>query len=283
MIAESDKCATERLLPRERSETGDRTSKVTGPVPVFGPPQASRIAWSGVKVNPTVYLVLKRAADFFLAFLILVLTAPLLGLVSLLVKLTSRGPILYTQTRLGLRGRPFTIYKIRTMVNDCEKVSGPRWAALKGDPRTTLVGRFLRRTHIDELPQLWNVLCGDMSLIGPRPERPEFVPQLEQVIPHYRERLLVRPGMTGLAQVQLPGDTDLASVRRKLAYDLYYVQRIGFLLDLKLLLATACYIAKIPLSVTRWLSRLPWGTPVELAYEGLVSAAGNGHDKKAIG
>jgi lipopolysaccharide/colanic/teichoic acid biosynthesis glycosyltransferase len=233
-------------------------------------------------VRPTAYLFFKRAADFFLAFLILVLTAPLLALVSLLVKLTSRGPILYTQTRLGLRGQPFTIYKIRTMVNDCEKVSGPRWAALKGDPRTTPVGRFLRRTHIDELPQLWNVLRGDMSLIGPRPERPEFVPQLEQVIPYYRERLLVRPGMTGLAQVQLPGDTDLASVRRKLAYDLYYIQRLGFLMDLKILLATAGYIAKIPLSVTRWLSRLPSGIPVELAYEGLVSAADNGSEKKTV-
>ena len=130
-------------------------------------------------------------------------------------------------------GRPFTLFKIRTMAHDCEKASGARWST-PGDPRITRVGAFLRKTHLDELPQLWNVLRGDMSLVGPRPERPEFTPLLEQVVPHYRDRLAVRPGVTGLAQVQLPADTDLDSVRRKLAYDLYYIRHLNGWLDLRL-------------------------------------------------
>jgi lipopolysaccharide/colanic/teichoic acid biosynthesis glycosyltransferase len=196
----------------------------------------------------------------------------LILLASLIVKVTSRGPVFYNQVRLGLQGRPFTIYKIRTMEHNCERLSGPRWASAR-DPRITRVGRLLRRMHIDELPQLWNVLWGDMSLIGPRPERPEFVPQLERVIPHYRERLLVRPGMTGLAQVQLPADTDLASVRRKLACDLYYVRHVGWTLDLKIVLTTGFYLLKIPFAVPRFLFGVPSGQPVEQAYNCLIAAS----------
>jgi lipopolysaccharide/colanic/teichoic acid biosynthesis glycosyltransferase len=197
--------------------------------------------------------------------LLLLLLAPIMLLAMLFVKLTSRGPVCYCQTRLGRQGRPFTIYKIRTMYHNCERVTGPRWATA-GDPRVTPLGRLLRRTHVDELPQLWNVLRGDMSLVGPRPERPEFVPQLEQAIPDYRDRLLVRPGMTGLAQVQLPPDSDLASVRRKLAYDLYYIQHISFWLDLQIVLSTLCYLARIPFSVSRNLFRVPSGEKIEQAY-----------------
>jgi lipopolysaccharide/colanic/teichoic acid biosynthesis glycosyltransferase len=210
--------------------------------------------------------------DTVLAGLLLAATAPLIALAAILVKLTSRGPVFYTQVRLGLRGRPFTIFKIRTMAHDCEKLSGPRWSTGR-DPRVTRVGRFLRRSHIDELPQLWNVLRGDMSLIGPRPERPEFVPQLANVIPYYRDRLVVRPGLTGLAQVQLPPDTDLASVRRKLACDLYYVQHVGLLLDVQILLATACYLAKLPFGLTRLIFRVPGGLAALEAYDRLVSEA----------
>jgi lipopolysaccharide/colanic/teichoic acid biosynthesis glycosyltransferase len=260
MIAERDPCAPDRHIPRDG--TPARKPHVPGRVPRCGLP-----------VRPAAYLFFKRLVDFFLALVTLVLVAPLVGLASLLVKMTSRGPVFYSQVRLGLRGRPFTIYKIRTMVHDCEKTSGPRWAALHGDPRITRIGRILRRTHIDELPQLWNVLRGDMSLIGPRPERPEFVPQLEQVIPYYRDRLLVRPGMAGLAQVQLPADTDLNSVRRKLACDLYYVQHLSPLLDLKVTMATALYLVKIPFSVARWLFRVPAGAPIQQAYDSLVAAA----------
>jgi lipopolysaccharide/colanic/teichoic acid biosynthesis glycosyltransferase len=166
------------------------------------------------------YQPCKRAADLTAALALLLLTAPLVLLAMLLIKLTSRGPVLYTQTRLGRHGRPFAIYKLRTMAHRAESLTGPCWSR-PGDPRVTRLGRFLRRTHLDELPQRWNVLRGDMSLVGPRPERPEFVPQLEQAVAHYRERLRVRPGVTGLAQVQLPPDTDLDSVRLKLAYDLY--------------------------------------------------------------
>src|SRR5205085_11588970 len=118
-------------------------------------------------------------------------------------------------------------------------------------------GRCLRRTHLDELPQLWNVLRGDMSLVGPRPERPEFVPDLERALPHYRDRLLVKPGVTGLAQVQLPADTDLESVRRKLAYDLYYIRTFGLWLDLRLILSTALRLLGFPYS---WLTVL-FGIP----------------------
>jgi lipopolysaccharide/colanic/teichoic acid biosynthesis glycosyltransferase len=208
------------------------------------------------------YEVWKSALDFALAAILLVLASPLIAFAALLVKLTSRGPAFYSQVRMGRHGRPYRIHKIRTMAHDCERHSGPRWATAR-DPRITLVGRFLRRTHLDELPQLWNVLRGDMSLVGPRPERPEFLPRLEQAIPRYRERLLVRPGMTGLAQVQLPPDTDLDSVRRKLAYDLYYIQRSGLWLDLRLLMATVCYVLHLPFPITRKLLGIPSGKRVE--------------------
>lgn len=192
---------------------------------------------------PNWYDPCKRGAEFLIAIGLLVAAAPVMLLAAIVVKLTSRGPAVYSQTRVGRYGQPYTIYKIRTMVNDCEKASGVRWATTH-DPRITTVGRFLRKTHIDELPQLWNVIRGDMSLIGPRPERPEFTAHLEKAIPHYSERLAIRPGMTGLA-LRLP-DTDLNSVRRKLTYDLYYVRRASPTLDVQILIATACYLVGVP-------------------------------------
>jgi lipopolysaccharide/colanic/teichoic acid biosynthesis glycosyltransferase len=214
------------------------------------------------------YMACQAAADFLLAVLLFILTLPLMILAMTLVKLTSSGPAIYSQTRVGRHGRLFTIYKIRTMVQDSERLTGPRWTA-PGDPRITWVGRFLRRTHLDELPQLWNVLRGEMSLVGPRPERPEFVDQLERAIPCYRDRLLVRPGVTGLAQVQLPPDTDLDSVRRKLACDLYYVQRVSLWLDLRILLSTVSGMLGIPFAVPRTLLRIPSGSAVDEAYREL--------------
>ena len=145
--------------------------------------------------------------------------------------------MIYCQIRLGLNGRRFTIYKIRSMYHDCERVTGPRWS-MPGDKRVTWIGKLLRATHIDELPQLWNIIRGDMSLVGPRPERPEIVVTLELAIPCYQHRLQVRPGVTGLAQVQLPPDTDLESVRRKVAYDLYYIEHSSLWLDIRLIVAT---------------------------------------------
>jgi lipopolysaccharide/colanic/teichoic acid biosynthesis glycosyltransferase len=203
-----------------------------------------------------VYGPVKRAAEFAAALVLLVLTAPLILLAALLVKLTSRGPAFYTQTRVGLGGRPFTIYKIRTMIHNCESLTGPRWA-IPGDPRVTRVGHFLRMTHLDELPQLLNVLRGDMSLVGPRPERPEFVRELDRALPGYRRRLAVRPGVTGLAQVQLPADSDLNSVRRKLDQDLYYVRACGPWLDFRLLCCTACRMLGIPFRCSRRLLGIP--------------------------
>jgi lipopolysaccharide/colanic/teichoic acid biosynthesis glycosyltransferase len=204
----------------------------------------------------------KAALDFALALLLLVFTAPLVALAALAVKLTSKGPAFYCQIRIGKQGRPYVIYKLRSMFQNCESKSGACWAA-PGDARITLVGRFLRRTHIDELPQMWNILRGDMSLVGPRPERPEFVIKLNQAFPDYQKRLAVLPGLTGLAQIQLPPDTDLESVRRKLAYDLYYIERRTLWLDLRILVGTACKVLAIPFCVPRLLLQLPCGAEVE--------------------
>jgi lipopolysaccharide/colanic/teichoic acid biosynthesis glycosyltransferase len=220
----------------------------------------------------TWYLFFKVGLEFTIALLLLVLSLPLILVTAVLVKLTSPGPAFYSQVRLGRHGRTFRLYKIRTMWHDCEKTTGARWA-VPGDPRVTPLGRFLRRTHLDELPQLWNVLRGEMGMVGPRPERPEFVPDLERAVPHYGDRLLIRPGVTGLAQVQLPADTDLASVRRKLAYDLYYIRYINLWLDLRLICCTSVRMLGIPFHVLGRLFRLPHVHQVEHHYRARQSAA----------
>jgi lipopolysaccharide/colanic/teichoic acid biosynthesis glycosyltransferase len=204
----------------------------------------------------------KFATEWVIALVLLIVTAPLMLLAAVLVKLTSSGPVLYSQTRLGKNRRFYRIYKIRTMIHNCEDLTGPQWSR-PGDSRITLVGRFLRQTHIDELPQLWNVLRGDMSLVGPRPERPEFATMLQAEIAHYRERLVVRPGVTGLAQVQLPPDTDLDGVRRKLAYDLYYVQHLSLVLDVKILLSTCLKVFGARFITLRKIFGLPSRETVE--------------------
>jgi lipopolysaccharide/colanic/teichoic acid biosynthesis glycosyltransferase len=210
--------------------------------------------------------------DLGAAVLLALPGAPLVALIALLVKLTSRGPAFYSQTRVGKNGRLFTIYKVRTMIDNCESLTGPRWS-IPGDPRVTRLGAVLRATHLDELPQLLNVLRGEMSLIGPRPERPEFVPELERALPAYGQRLLVRPGVTGLAQVQQPADTDLDCVRRKLAYDLYYIERLNPWLDLRLLFATALYAIGIPFAVVGNMARLPKPAQVERSMQPLLVEA----------
>jgi lipopolysaccharide/colanic/teichoic acid biosynthesis glycosyltransferase len=215
------------------------------------------------------YPSFKTAADFVLAVVLTVIALPVMAACALAVKLTSRGPAFYTQTRVGRGGRPFTIYKLRTMIHNCESLTGPRWC-VPGDPRVTRTGWFLRVTHLDELPQLLNVLRGEMSLVGPRPERPEFLPQLERALPAYRQRLVVRPGVTGLAQVKLPADTDLDSVRRKLAHDLYYVERMSLWLDLRLLAGTALYAAGVKPQITGKLIGVPDSTAIERTMHGLV-------------
>jgi lipopolysaccharide/colanic/teichoic acid biosynthesis glycosyltransferase len=210
--------------------------------------------------------------DAALAVALLVLTAPLMLVAAALVRLTSRGPAIYTQERLGLGGQPFTIYKIRTMYRDSEALTGARWST-PGDPRVTLVGWILRATHVDELPQLVNVLRGEMSLVGPRPERPEIVASLQHQLPAYAERLRVLPGITGLAQVQLPPDVDVESVRRKLSCDLYYIEHVGPWLDLRIMVATAIGALGLPSPVSRALLRLPSSETIESAPSGLPAAS----------
>jgi lipopolysaccharide/colanic/teichoic acid biosynthesis glycosyltransferase len=259
------------------------TDIVTPAAPVHKPehhtPLPRALARTPVVVVPrTWYRSGKRVLDVVLALGLLVVTLPVLVLAALMVKLTSRGPVLYSQTRVGRGGRPFTIYKLRSMYHDCEKVSGIRWSRT-GDPRILPVGRFLRRTHIDELPQLWNILTGDMTLVGPRPERPEFVPQLEQAIGHYRDRLQVLPGVTGLAQIHLGPDTDLASVERKLMFDLYYIKHLSFWYDLRILLATTVHVVQ-PFIAHRWFFRLTPQTCAEAIGKG--AAARNDKQDRSI-
>jgi len=172
----------------------------------------------------------KRTFDIALASFALVVLAPVLILVALLVA-TTRGPIVFRQTRIGERGRLFTIYKFRTMSDDAESVGGPVWASA-GDPRATRIGWMLRRTHLDELPQLVNVLRGDMSIVGPRPERPEFIELLDAVVPSWSRRLLVKPGITGWAQVRSGYAADCESTAVKLSYDLWYLRHRNLVIDL---------------------------------------------------
>jgi lipopolysaccharide/colanic/teichoic acid biosynthesis glycosyltransferase len=199
---------------------------------------------------------LKYATDFAVALVLLVLLCPIIIAAGLAVLLTSGRPVIFSQTRVGRRGKAYRIFKLRTMLHNCETLSGPCWST-PGDPRITPVGRFLRQTHLDELPQLWNVLRGEMSLVGPRPERPEFANRLAEAIPHYEKRLVIRPGVTGLAQVQLPGDTDLDSVKRKLAYDLYYVKYLNPWLDARIILGTCFKVLGVPFRKLRQWFALP--------------------------
>jgi lipopolysaccharide/colanic/teichoic acid biosynthesis glycosyltransferase len=185
----------------------------------------------------------KRVADFILSLLLLVLLGPVICFTSLLIKLTSRGPAFYRQVRVGSNARPFAMLKLRTMIDNAEAQTGPVWSS-GNDPRTTSLGRLLRKTHVDEFPQLFNVLLGHMSLVGPRPERPEFVASLEREVPGYRRRLEVQPGITGLAQLRLPPDTDIESVRRKIVLDLEYVRWVSPWLDLRLLVLTAWFLVR---------------------------------------
>lgn len=202
------------------------------------------------------YLKARRLLDVAIALGLTLIALPVVALAALAVKLTSRGPAFYTQTRVGRGGRTFTIYKIRTMIDKCESLTGPRWT-IPGDPRVTAIGWLLRRTHIDELPQLLNVLKGQMSLIGPRPERPEFVRELAQAIPDYEQRHAVLPGITGLAQVQLAPDTDLESVRRKLVYDLHHIDNMSFWLDGRIALATGLHMLGVSFRRLRRLRVVP--------------------------
>jgi sugar transferase (PEP-CTERM system associated) len=181
--------------------------------------------------------VAKRVTDLVLSALGLIVAAPLMIVTALAVKLTSRGPILYRQQRVGLHGRVFQAYKFRSMRQDAEKETGAVWA-IRNDARVTPVGRLMRQTRIDELPQLWNILCGHMSLVGPRPERPEFVSELTRQIPFYGQRHTVRPGLTGWAQVRYTYGASVEDAMEKLQYDLFYIKNMSLALDLFIITKT---------------------------------------------
>jgi exopolysaccharide biosynthesis polyprenyl glycosylphosphotransferase len=180
----------------------------------------------------------KRLLDVVASFVGLLVALPVMLVIATAVKLSSAGPIFYHQRRVGLHGHIFTVHKFRSMKQDAEAKTGPVWASKQGDPRVTAIGRMLRRSRLDELPQLWNVLKGDMSLVGPRPERPEFVQELTRNIPFYVQRHVVRPGLTGWAQVRYTYGASEEDAIEKLQYDLFYIKHMSLPLDLFIIFDT---------------------------------------------
>ncbi|MEO8233186.1 MAG: sugar transferase [Ignavibacteriota bacterium] len=180
---------------------------------------------------------IKRIMDIFVSLLLLIFSSPILILTAIGIKIDSKGPVLFKQERLGQNGKPFNVLKFRSMIVDAEKYSGPVWSQ-KDDPRVTRMGKFVRRVRIDEIPQMYNVLKGEMSLVGPRPEREFFVEKLSKEIPYYKRRLKVRPGVTGWAQIKHKYDETIEDVKIKLRYDLFYIENMSIRMDFKILLRT---------------------------------------------
>lgn len=179
----------------------------------------------------------KTALDLLGTVVGLILCTPLMPLISLAIKIDSRGPVFFRQVRVGEKGKPFKIYKFRTMFEDAEKKTGAVWAQ-ENDSRITKVGGFLRKTRLDELPQLFNVLMRDMSIVGPRPERPEFIEELREVIPYYAERHAIKPGITGWAQIRYPYGASVEDAIEKLRYDLFYIKHCSLIFDLLIVMET---------------------------------------------
>jgi|SRR3989344_900490 len=183
-----------------------------------------------------IYETIKRPVEAILATVLFIILSPLLLLIVLLIRLTSRGASIYTQTRVGGKGKQFTLYKFRTMRSDAE-AHGPQWSG-KDDARVTFIGKILRHTHLDELPQLLNIIKGNISFVGPRPERPEFVEELKHTIPYYEIRHLVKPGLTGWAQINYRYGSSINDAYQKLQYDIYYLKNRSILLDIAILTRT---------------------------------------------
>lgn len=181
--------------------------------------------------------LLKRSSDIFFALIMLALLLPLFILIALMIKLDSRGPAIFSQERIGQKRKPYNVHKFRSMVIDAETTTGPVWAE-DDDPRITRVGMIIRKLRLDELPQLWNVIRGDMSFVGPRPEREYFIEQLEKTIPYYRERFTVKPGITGWAQVSYGYGASVEDAIEKLNYDLFYIKNMSSLMDIMIMLRT---------------------------------------------
>jgi exopolysaccharide biosynthesis polyprenyl glycosylphosphotransferase len=173
----------------------------------------------------------KKILSFAASMILAILLLPLIPIIALLIKIDSRGPVFHKQERVGMNGKVFTIFKFRSMRANAEKETGPVWASASGDSRVTRVGKYLRRTRLDEVPQLYNVLKGEMSFVGPRPERPHFVSQLSEIIPFYHLRHTVRPGLTGWAQINYRYGSSVEDAVEKLQYDLFYIKNMSMLLD----------------------------------------------------
>lgn len=195
------------------------------------------LAGLGAHLARRYFEVAKEVVDVLLGFVALVLALPLLAVCAVIIRLASPGPILFRQTRIGKGGKPFVMFKLRTMHLDAERVTGATWAQ-KDDPRVIRACKWMRRSHVDELPQLLCVLRGEMSLVGPRPERPEIYAELEKHYPEVRKRLAVRPGITGLAQIRNGYDTSVEEFRHKLEADLEYIERRRWALELRILAGT---------------------------------------------
>ena len=191
----------------------------------------------GFRKSPAV-AACKRLGDITVASLVLIAALPIMGLMAIAVRLTSQGPVLYHQRRVGRHGVPFTVHKFRTMRHGAEAESGPVWASKAGDPRLTPIGGWLRRVRLDELPQLVNIIRGEMSLVGPRPERPEFVSALTEQIPYYGQRHVVRPGLSGWAQIRYTYGASTEDALQKLQYDLYYIKNLSLALDVYIMFET---------------------------------------------
>jgi sugar transferase (PEP-CTERM system associated) len=216
-------------------EVGSVLERLTGKLQLDGLRPSDLLFCEGFRMKPSQQFLL-RIASTLVAAIGLILFLPLFPFVMLLVRLSSPGPVFFRQERVGLNGKIFNVYKFRTMVVNAE-AEGAQWAQ-KNDPRVTRVGQFMRKTRLDEVPQLWNVLRGDMSFVGPRPERPEFVSWLAQELPFYEVRNMIRPGLTGWAQIRYGYGATLEQSREKLAYDLYYVKHQTLGLDLLIMFET---------------------------------------------
>lgn len=225
-----------RLRNAKVEEANDLLERIFGKIEVDELQPSWLIFSGGFRLSST-RLLLKRVIFLVISFLMLVLLLPLFPIIALLVRLTSPGPALYRQKRVGRNGVIFNCYKFRTMRVDAEADTGPTWAD-DADPRITPVGRWLRKTRLDELPQLWNVLRGDMGFVGPRPERPEFVNWLVREIPYYQIRHIIRPGITGWAQVNYPYGASAEDAKEKLRYDLYYLKNLSLSFDLYIFFQT---------------------------------------------
>jgi sugar transferase (PEP-CTERM system associated) len=210
--------------------------RITGKIPVEDLRPSWLIFSDGFRTHARMEAI-QRAYSFIAALVAATVTLPLMVLTALAVKFSSKGPILFRQERVGKDGKSFQLIKFRSMVADAEAISGPVWT-IDDDPRVTTVGRFIRKFHLDELPQLWNVLHGDMNLVGPRPERPEFMHLLESQIPYYGHRHIVRPGITGWAQVRYNYGSTVEEQREKLCHDLYYLKNISPSFDFLILFET---------------------------------------------